>query len=502
MMTPGHLRGGPRRPSPLRNVLALGYGSPPSSPLSPRHPPKPTYHPAPPPPSTSSLPGPGSPHPLARSPRSPAAERRSTLATRGSWRPAPLPRVQSLALTPAADEAVRRASPSSVRIPKDPSEPAGDPQLPARPGMMPGTILPKNWRQLVGGSQARAKFMWHALVPATRSAYESAVMSYSAFARAQGVKGPLFPAAADMVADWIASEAVRLGLRPGRPTIGRGTLEARVQGLISWHTDLNLDPAGCRAPVVRRTIRGAKKLIGVKPVRPAPPITRPILFDMLGAIARRPQDYGGTLAATGLVTAFVVAFACFLRSGEFTHTNFDPRFNLSRSCVVWPKTPGEPVKLRIPASKTDPFGETVLVVVPRDGGPRCPVRLLRVWLDVSPLQEPNDPLFWMPGGGFPKTRVVQLMRRALLDAGIPDPSSYSGHSFRRGAATWAASVGVPESQIQLLGRWASLSVRRYTDVPAAQVARVSEDAFSAPLSLSRLPASGIAPPDAVWVPRS
>lgn len=58
------------------------------------------------------------------------------------------------------------------------------------------------------------------------------------------------------------------------------------------------------------------------------------------------------------------------------------------------------------------------------------------------------------------TRLRFLVRSAL---GV-DPSSYAGHSFRRGGTSALALAGVPESAIALHGRWSSLAYRRYFDI--------------------------------------
>ena len=53
-------------------------------------------------------------------------------------------------------------------------------------------------------------------------------------------------------------------------------------------------------------------------------------------------------------------------------------------------------------------------------------------------------------------------------------SKYSGHSFRIGAATTAASVGVEDSLIKTLGRWESSAYLLYVRVPRDRLALVSK----------------------------
>ena len=59
-----------------------------------------------------------------------------------------------------------------------------------------------------------------------------------------------------------------------------------------------------------------------------------------------------------------------------------------------------------------------------------------------------------------------------------DPTPYSGHSFRIGAVTMAASKGIEDSLIKILGRWESSAYQRYVKIPRERLAAVSQSLAS------------------------
>ena len=68
--------------------------------------------------------------------------------------------------------------------------------------------------------------------------------------------------------------------------------------------------------------------------------------------------------------------------------------------------------------------------------------------------------------------LVKKLREALGSTGM-DVSGYSGHSFRIGAATTAAAVGIEDSMIKTLGRWESTAYLLYVRVSRDRLASVS-----------------------------
>ena len=54
-----------------------------------------------------------------------------------------------------------------------------------------------------------------------------------------------------------------------------------------------------------------------------------------------------------------------------------------------------------------------------------------------------------------------------------DSTAYSGHSFRSGAATTAATQGISDTTIKMLGRWKSSAYQVYIKTPRKQLASYS-----------------------------
>ena len=80
------------------------------------------------------------------------------------------------------------------------------------------------------------------------------------------------------------------------------------------------------------------------------------------------------------------------------------------------------------------------VFVSRTGGSLCPV--MAVGLYISFRGPESGPFFQLPlGRPLQKSTFVESVRAALSSAGFPS-SQYAGHSFRIGAATEAARLGL------------------------------------------------------------
>lgn len=219
-------------------------------------------------------------------------------------------------------------------------------------------------------------------------------------------------------------------------------------------------------PTLERIIQGIRRLRGEPEVKERLPITRSILLAMLATFDTNTQN-GATFHA-----AFCLAFAGFLRMGEFTWTAADRQKEFGQ----WHMTRGaisfgdDRIYVQLPASKTDPFRQGVKLTIATAQDEACAFKSLRRLYTNFPTPL-HAPLF-DTDRGFNRQRVTNVLRNTLSTLGYK--GNYSGHSFRRGAATSASRSGLSEDDIMTLGRWKSDSYRLYIETDPDKVMNASQ----------------------------
>jgi hypothetical protein len=178
--------------------------------------------------------------------------------------------------------------------------------------------------------------------------------------------------------------------------------------------------------------------------------------------------------------AMLIAFFCFLRKDNFTVDKvdaFNSRWHLCRGDVVFGQTD---VTFTFRHSKTNQFHARVhrTKAVRITGHPLDPVQALVNAFRVCPHADPTGLAFAVPtrdGGMAPLTHrlFVETLRFCLGKISV-NPSEFSGHSFRRGGATFAHRMGVSPLLIKLMGDWSSHAYMTYID-------------HTTPTDLARLP---------------
>ena len=121
-----------------------------------------------------------------------------------------------------------------------------------------------------------------------------------------------------------------------------------------------------------------------------------------------------------------------------------------------------------------------------------PVVAVLAYIAVRPPFQ--GPLLCIYRDGSPLTRfdLVTSIRHALSGSGLP-LDSFTGHSFRIGAATSAALAGLPDSLIQTLGHWRSSAFRVYIRTPVSTLAAVPHTLVSQMSERVLLPANTLHP---------
>lgn len=233
------------------------------------------------------------------------------------------------------------------------------------------------------------------------------------------------------------------------------TAKNYLKALRSYHIEKGYNITVFSDPRIDLLIRGGKRFYGEGDKKLRLPLTHDIL---LRVIRETRDDFNGI----NVRSALCVAFAAFLRSGEFTWDTWDPttspRFALARKHVTF-NADGS-VTLLLPASKTDPSRKGIsiqLAATPTSF--LCPVTALKILFQQCPAL-PNQPLFTRLSGPFNQRYIVAQVHELLLRAGL-QTAGFSGHSIRKGAAVSAWQNGISKDEIKLMGRWKSDAVLVY-----------------------------------------
>jgi hypothetical protein len=169
--------------------------------------------------------------------------------------------------------------------------------------------------------------------------------------------------------------------------------------------------------------------------------------------------------------AMLVAFFGMFRKDNITIAKaeaFNPRSNLTRGDF---RICGSKIWIRVGHSKVNQFGVRFhwvpLVAIP--GSPLCPVRAVMDALAIDSGLSADSPMFlWRttdlaPSRPMTHTNFVGRFKRLVKECGL-DWTKYSGHSFRRGGATFAFNLGANPELIKYLGDWASEAYQRYQEL--------------------------------------
>ncbi len=282
---------------------------------------------------------------------------------------------------------------------------------PIDPAMLLDAILPLDSSGGQGGDVTPlARYLDASIAPATRRAYRSDLAHFLAW-------GGTIPATSQIIAEYLAAHAESLAAK---------TLMRRVVAISFGHSVLGLENPTLD-DLVRRTMRGIRRVHGKPPVQ-----AKPLLIeDLEKVVAAIGDDLRGLRDRALLLTGFHGAFR---RSELVAISTEDIEFGDAN------------VVIRIPRSKADQFAKGRSVAISRSSV-ACPVHALEVWQQTSELT--GGAIFRsilksnrMGCQAFVPETVTHILKVRLAVAGI-DPKGYSSHSLRAGYVTSALAYGMP-----------------------------------------------------------
>lgn len=248
------------------------------------------------------------------------------------------------------------------------------------------------------------------------------------------------------------------------------SIKVYLSGVRSLHLEHGLAKPLSNCLRLERVLRGIKRTQGGS-TRQRLPVTFEILerFYPLLDLNR----YEDTLFWAACCTAFYV----FLRSGEITTSSnkFDSRVHLALSDIKVDRNDNTKVLIvTTKCSKTDPFRRGHVLRIGVSKSQVCAAKPVVHYLH---RRGGSNGALFMHQNGLPLTRatLTTWLQEMALRAGLE--GNFSGHSCRIGAASTAASVGIPDHLIKTLGRWLSnayqLNIRTPTEILDSMAARMA-----------------------------
>jgi hypothetical protein len=140
---------------------------------------------------------------------------------------------------------------------------------------------------------------------------------------------------------------------------------------------------------------------------------------------------------------------------------FDPGTVLTRDDVVL-DTEGQRVLVFVNFSKTNQFSHRQhCIPIPRNEDPALDLyRYVELLYSRVKTHEDSPAMSYSPTSFITHRTFTTKLKSWLCKAGL-DPALFSGHSFRRGGASYLYSIGGSTLMVQVMGDWRSQVFTRY-----------------------------------------
>ncbi|KAK3097178.1 hypothetical protein FSP39_007163 [Pinctada imbricata] len=281
----------------------------------------------------------------------------------------------------------------------------------------------------------------------TLATHNTGLTAFSNFRRNKGFDA-LWPPPANHVIDFIAS----LSLHDYSFATARSYVAA-----ISYYCKLHVQTDPTNKFVVSKLLEGMRRLNKTRDKRL--PITATLLHDLMSNLT---PVCSSAFEAAMFRAAFSVAFHAFLRIGELTNTKTTVSLHIDDVQMK-----SHRVILRIAQSKTDQYGKGTKIMLNATCKSTCPVLSMKSYLQLRP-NFPGAAFCHFDGRPLTRYQFSAVLKKVLAILCYP-PNRNTSHSFRIGAATYAASIGLDDNTIKTAGRWKSGAFRTYIRSPLTQI---------------------------------
>ena len=249
---------------------------------------------------------------------------------------------------------------------------------------------------------------------------------YLAFARTHGIS-PL-PINESVISRYVGYLDLQ-GLAPS-------TIKMYLAALRAWMVSIGLDPPLIWTPRVQLMLKAISR--AHSPPRQAAPIGYDQLALMINCLSSS-RDH--LIIASSITLQY---FACLRASelcADLQQATIPLRSHISFQLHSSPPT----MTFRVISSKTNPHGFTVHVGCSHK--PVCAVCITYLYLHSHPIP-PAAPLYQFSSGQYLTYSLYNSLIKQLTSMAGLDPTNYSSHSLRAGAATQAARAGLPREDIK------------------------------------------------------
>jgi hypothetical protein len=295
----------------------------------------------------------------------------------------------------------------------------------------------------------------------TRRTYTAGIKSYELFCRRHNISEPYPSTDVNLLLwfTWLAQKS--------KPVQAK-SMKVYLAGVVSFHERIGYANLMSDKPLTLRAWMGIRRTQGEQVKRTRIPITTQVLRERLQPHLPLRTHLGRLVWATCCLATcglFRCGELCINKQGDtglLTHQMV--MYDRSDQVVPWNDVDNRSRVARLAItllqSKTDPWRKGVTIQIAHPLAIRAWVEYLQ---SLPQALAPLTPLLQhRNGAALTRTTFVDQVRRALSRAGVR-AKEYAGHSFRRGGATSLRLAGVPDSLIQLLGRWKSDAFRTYIE---------------------------------------